>query len=76
MQQGTLTLLDADGVTASVGAGTSPADLGVSGDGHFLYVNAGGTHKIAGFDVASDGSLTAVSGSPSLPVGAAGLAVR
>ncbi|MEP7346940.1 MAG: beta-propeller fold lactonase family protein [Gemmatimonadaceae bacterium] len=74
--QGVLVLLDADGVTGNIGAGSSPTDLGVTGDGHFLYANASGAHTITGFDIASDGSLAPVVGAPSIPVGAAGLAVR
>ena len=77
IQQGTLTRLDANGVTGTLGAGTAPADMGFSRDSKFLYVRAGGTNQIAIFSVGHDGSLTALSGWVSgLPAGWSGLAAR
>jgi 6-phosphogluconolactonase (cycloisomerase 2 family) len=77
IHQGGLTLLDANGVTGNLGAGSGPSDMAVSRDGKFLYALAGGSHRIAGFAIGADGSLTPLSGWPSgLPTGDNGLAAR
>lgn len=77
IHQGGLTLLNANGVTGTVGAGTAPADLALSHDGRFLYNRAGGTNQIAIFSVGADGSLSALGGWISgLPAGWTGLAAR
>ena len=74
--QGALTLLNSDGVTGDLGAGTAPTDVAISGDGQFLYAVASGTHALQGFSVAPDGSLSAAGGASGLPAGTTGLAVR
>jgi 6-phosphogluconolactonase (cycloisomerase 2 family) len=74
-QDGSLTLLDPTGVTASLGAGSHPLDEAVSGDGRYLYDLADGAHLIGGFRIAADGSLAAA-GSVAVPAGAAGIAAR
>jgi 6-phosphogluconolactonase len=72
---GALTLLNADGVTGTTGAGSSPADMTLSLDGRFLYCrNGNGT--ISAFRVSSNGSLTPLIGVSGLPLGTAGLAGR
>ena len=77
VDQGALTLLDANGVTGTVGAGTAPADMALSRDSRFLYVRAGGTNQIGIFSVGADGSLTSLDGWISgLPAGWNGLAAR
>ena len=77
VHQGVLTILDADGVTGTLGAGTAPADMALSRDSKFLYVRAGGTNQIAIFSASHDGSLTAQSGwINGLPAGWSGLAAR
>jgi 6-phosphogluconolactonase (cycloisomerase 2 family) len=76
ISHGTLALLNSDGVTGNVGAGSSPIDLGITVDGKFLYALGSSSHAIAGFSVASDGSLTPVGGVANLPAGTNGLAVR
>ena len=77
VRQGTLTLLDASGVTGNIGAGSGPSDMAVSRDSRFLYALAGAAHQIAAFSVGADGSLTALPGWISgLPVGDNGLAAR
>jgi 6-phosphogluconolactonase len=73
---GGLQLLNASGVTASTGAGSTPVDAAFSNDGRFLYVLTPGTNNIQGFSLGSDGSLnplTQVTGSPS---SASGLVAR
>ena len=77
IHQGGLSLLDANGVTGNVGAGTAPADMALSRNSEFLYVRAGGTNQIAIFSVGGDGSLTSLGGSISgLPPSFNGLAAR
>jgi len=72
---GSLTLLDAGTPAASFGAGSHPLDLGVSLDGQFLYNLTDGLHRISGFRIAADGTLTSVGTLGGLPVGAEGIAV-
>jgi len=72
---GSLSLLDADGITADLGAGSHPLDESVSPDGAFLYNLTDGAHVISGFAVASDGHLTPTGVTTGIPVGAAGIVV-
>jgi 6-phosphogluconolactonase len=75
----TLTILDADGVTASTGAGTMPIDIVLSNDGRFAYVLNAGELTISAFAVnAANGSLSAVGGgvTTGLPAGTNGLAAQ
>jgi len=72
---GSLTLLDADGITADLGAGSHPLDESVSRDSAFLYNLTDGAHAIEGFSIGHDGSLTPAGVTTGLPVGAAGLVV-
>jgi 6-phosphogluconolactonase (cycloisomerase 2 family) len=71
VHNGRLSLLDPSGVSAT--SGSSPFDLAVSRDGHFLYNLASGSHELAAFGLGSDGSLTS-GGVTGLPASAAGLA--
>lgn len=74
-QEGSLSLLDAGGVSGATGA--TPVDLGFSHNGRFLYVLNAGSHTISGFRIADgDGSLTALGQMGTLPVAANGLASR
>lgn len=78
-QDGSLTLLDPDGVTASTpsgaGDGLGPVDLALARNGRFLFeLNSSGT--IGAFRVQTDGSLTPIPGRADLPAGATGLAAR
>lgn len=75
-QDGSLSLLDPDGVTASTGAGSTPIDEDLTRDSRYLYVLASGAHSIAGFRVNHDGSLSRVEDRGNLPAGVVGLAVR
>jgi 6-phosphogluconolactonase (cycloisomerase 2 family) len=68
---GSLTRLDANGVTGVTGG--SPADLDASANGHFLYVRVGGLNDISAFRVAVDGSLSSI-GTTGLPAGTVGIA--
>jgi 6-phosphogluconolactonase (cycloisomerase 2 family) len=73
-RDGSLTLLDANGATATIGAGSHPLDEAVSGNGRFLYNLTDGFHTISGFWIGEDGSLTPLGTIGGLPVGAIGLA--
>ena len=73
---GSLTLLDADGVTAATGAGSFPIDLDTSSDGSYLYVLTAGTQRILAYTIGSDGSLSARAGASGLPNAANGLIAR
>jgi 6-phosphogluconolactonase len=72
---GTLTLLDADGVTADTGAGSMPIDADTVGD-HLLYVLTPGVGQVQGFQIGRDGSLTPVASAGGLPASAAGLLAK
>jgi 6-phosphogluconolactonase len=71
---GELTILDADGVTADTGPGSTPLDLAsAGGGGEYLYVLAAGTGEIAGFAVGDDGSLSLINRVAGLPANVNGL---
>lgn len=63
--------LNADGKTATTGAG--PTDLSLTSDGQALYVLDSGDGSIRGYRVASTGALTQVASVTGLPVNAYGL---
>ncbi|HSE81447.1 MAG TPA: beta-propeller fold lactonase family protein [Gaiellaceae bacterium] len=71
---GGLTLLDSDGVTAATGAG--PLDLALARNSRFLYSLNSGAPEIEGFAVNGDGSLDVLGAVGGLPAGAVGLAAR
>ena len=71
---GELTLLNADGVTATTLAG--PIDLALTGNDRFLYSLDSGAGTISAFRVEADGGLTPAPGASGLPTGANGLAAR
>src|SRR6266536_4566645 len=73
---GGLQLLNATGVTASTGAGSTPLDAAFSNDGRFLYVLTPGTNNIQGFSLSSDGSLTPLTQVTGSPSSASGLVAR
>ena len=69
---GSLTILDADGVTAVTG--DVALDLALSDDSRFLYSLGGGSDSISVFQVGVDGSLTLVQTVNGLPAASLGLA--
>jgi 6-phosphogluconolactonase (cycloisomerase 2 family) len=72
---GSLSRLNADGVTGITGTGSSPADMTLSAGSRFLYVrNGNGT--ISAFQVKADGSLNPFQSISGLPPGTTGLAGR
>ena len=73
---GTLTLLNADGRTADTGAGSAPTDLTLSENGRLLFVLNSAAHSIGTFRVRRDGQLEPDATIGGLPAGANGLAAR
>jgi len=69
---GSLTLLDSDGVTGMTGPGSAPIDAAFTNSG-YLYVLNAGSNTISAFRMGSDGSLSPVNGASGLPAGSAGL---
>ena len=72
---GGVTLLNANGITASLPAGAFPLDDVVSADSNYLYVLAEHLPGLIGFRIQSDGSLvqvTTVTGIPTSSFGMAG----
>lgn len=75
LHNGRLTLLDADGVTATTGAG--PIDLALTPGGQYIYSLDGAATGISGFAVGVNGALTPVAGGIlGLPASTNGLAAR
>ncbi|MCI0415039.1 lactonase family protein [bacterium] len=71
---GTISLLDSDGITATTGA--APIDMALSNNSRFLYTLDSGAGNISGFRINSDGSLVSIGGIAGLPAGTNGLAAR
>jgi 6-phosphogluconolactonase (cycloisomerase 2 family) len=77
VRDGMLARLNADGVTANIGAGSSPTEMALSRNSQFLYAFSGGLHAIVAYAVSSDGSLTPVAaGATGLPNSANGVVAR
>lgn len=75
IHRGALTLLDADGVTATTDPG--PTDVALSVNSQFLYVLSNGGNSIRGFAVGAQGDLTPLTGAATgLPSALNGLAAR
>jgi len=70
---GTIALLDSDGVTGVTGAGVS--DVTLTNNGRYLYALRSGAGAIAAFRVEENGHLTAL-GSTSVPTGVNGILAR
>jgi 6-phosphogluconolactonase len=70
-QDGSLQLLDPDGVTATTGAG--PIDADITRSGRYLYTLNSGSGSIGAYRIGADGSLTALGETAGLPPGANGL---
>jgi 6-phosphogluconolactonase len=73
---GVLTRFDDGGVTADLGAGSGPIDMGITPDGDYVYVLNSGNQSISLMRVEQNGALTVLQNVGGLPVGANGLAVR
>jgi 6-phosphogluconolactonase (cycloisomerase 2 family) len=73
---GTLHLLESNGVSAVTGPGSHPVDMAESHDGRFLFALANGSGTLAAFRVTGHGSLEPVGLLGGIPTSAAGLAAR
>jgi 6-phosphogluconolactonase (cycloisomerase 2 family) len=73
---GSLHLLDQNGVTGSTGSGSHPTDMVQSRDGRFLYSLNNGNGTISAFATGPNGSLSELMTISGLPTSAAGLAGR
>jgi 6-phosphogluconolactonase len=72
-EAGELTLFDDGGMTGDAGTGSGPTDMAFDRDSRHLYVIGSKTHKLVGFEVAYDGTLSPTSDAPTLPDAAVGL---
>jgi 6-phosphogluconolactonase (cycloisomerase 2 family) len=72
-RNGALTLLNADGVTARTGSGSSPLDAATSSDGKYLFALSPNIGTISSFRVRDDGSLQVGSIADGVPLSASGL---
>ena len=75
-KDGALQLLNADGITGRIGAGTKPIDLALTRDSRYLYSLNSGDGTLSAFRVNANGSLAALPGLSGIPAGANGLAAR
>jgi 6-phosphogluconolactonase (cycloisomerase 2 family) len=73
---GSISLLDEDGVTSKTGKDSGPLDMGISNDGRNLYTLNGRNDTIGSFEIKEKGGLSALGSSIDVPVSANGLAVR
>lgn len=73
---GELSLLNADGISAALPAGSAPTDMAVSRNDRFLYTLNSGTGSVGAYRIASDGSLGFLGAVAGLPAGSVGLAAR
>lgn len=75
-RNGKLSLLNADGLTAVIGAGTGPTDAALSRDSKFLYVLNRVIGTISAWRVEPNGSLTPITGASGIATSATGLVAR
>jgi 6-phosphogluconolactonase len=75
-RDGSLTILDAVGMSASTGAGSTPTDLALSENSRFLFSLNPSSGTIAGWRIGSDGSLAFTGAATGIPASASGIAAR
>jgi 6-phosphogluconolactonase (cycloisomerase 2 family) len=73
---GDLSLLDFNGITGNIGAGSHPVDMAVSADGQFLFSLANGNGTLNLFKISCDGSLVYLDSLGGIATSAAGLAIQ
>jgi 6-phosphogluconolactonase (cycloisomerase 2 family) len=73
---GVLSLLDFNGITGNIGAGSHPVDMAVSQDGGFLFALANGNGTLNVFQISCDGALVYLDSLRGIPASAAGLAIH
>lgn len=74
IHDGGLTLLNADGLTASTG--NTPIDISLTNNSKFLYNLNSMSHSVTFFKVKEDGSLDALGNVNGLPASAVGIAAK
>lgn len=75
-RDGKLNLLNADGLTAVIGAGSGPTDAALSRGSQFLYVITPPLSAVSAFRVEANGSLTSLPGASGISNTATGLVAR
>ena len=75
-RDGKLSLLNADGLTAVIGAGTGPTDAALSKDSQYLYVLSPPLGSVSAYRIGANGSLAAVPGASGIASSATGLVAR
>jgi 6-phosphogluconolactonase (cycloisomerase 2 family) len=75
-RDGVLTILNAQGVSASTGTGSTPTDLALSESSRFLFSLNPGAGTIAGWRIGSDGALAFTGTAAGIPASASGIAAR
>ena len=74
---GSISLLQPNGISATTGNGSLPIELAVSSDSRFLFTLNSGTNQLSGFDISSNGTLGPLNPSiNALPTGLNGLAAQ
>ncbi|MBA3944218.1 MAG: beta-propeller fold lactonase family protein [Herpetosiphonaceae bacterium] len=73
---GSLSLLNSDGITGVTGANSHPIDMALSRFSHYLYVLNSGNSTISVFAVQTNGSLLPLNGVSGLALSVSGLAAR
>ena len=75
-RDGDLTILNAQGVSANTGSGSTPTDLALSENSRFLFSLNPGAGNVAGWRIAEDGSLLFTGVALGIPASASGIAAR
>jgi 6-phosphogluconolactonase (cycloisomerase 2 family) len=75
-RNGGLAILNAQGVSANTGSGSTPTDLALSENSRFLFSLNPGAGNVAGWRIAEDGSLTFTGAATGVPASASGIAAR
>ncbi len=70
---GSISLLNSDGKTAVLPAGSLPLDMAISRDSKYLYVLEGKLPGVAGFQIQNDGSLVQIQDLRGTPVTSYGM---
>jgi len=73
---GTLALLNKNGVTGRTGKDTGPLDMAISPDGRNLYTLNGTSDTIGAFRIKAKGGLRSIYSRIHVPASASGLAIR
>jgi 6-phosphogluconolactonase (cycloisomerase 2 family) len=73
---GVLSLLDFNGITGNIAAGSHPVDMAISQDGNFLFSLANGNGTLNLFQISCDGALVYRDSLDGIATSAAGLAIH